>query len=79
MRSRSARPLAEAARLCGVSPADCLMVGDSAIDIRAGRAAGAKTCGFVGGFRGRGELLAAGADHLFEHFRELPRVVEAVS
>jgi phosphoglycolate phosphatase-like HAD superfamily hydrolase len=37
------------------------------------------TCGFVGGFRGRGELEAAGADYLIEHFGELRRVVEGSS
>ena len=78
-RKPSAAPLLEAARLCGVEPAACLMVGDSIVDVAAGKAAGIRTCGFVGGFRGRGELEAAGADYLIEHFGELRRVVEGSS
>ena len=69
-------PLLEAARLCGAAPAACLMVGDSRVDVLAGRAAGMKTCGFAGGFRGRAELEEAGADFLFESFGELRAVVE---
>jgi len=69
-------PLLEAARLCGAAPARCLMVGDSRVDLLAGRAAGMKTCGFAGGFRGRGELEEAGADFLIERFGELRGVVE---
>jgi phosphoglycolate phosphatase len=44
------------------------------VDILAGRAAGVKTCGFAGGFRGRAELEEAGADFLVESFRELRAV-----
>ena len=69
-------PLLEAARLCGVTPADCLMVGDSRIDILAGRAAVMMTCGFTGGFRGREELAEAGADFLINRFAELIEIVE---
>lgn len=69
-------PLLAAAVRCGSDPAACLMVGDTAVDMLAGRAAGMTTCGFVGGFRGRAELAAAGADVLIEEFAELRRVVE---
>jgi phosphoglycolate phosphatase len=70
-------PLLEAARLCGgARPAECLMIGDSRVDVAAGKAAGMWTCGFTGGFRGRRELEEAGADLLFGHFRELSRLVE---
>jgi phosphoglycolate phosphatase len=51
------------------------MVGDSRIDVLAGRAAGMTTCGFVAGFRGRAELVAAGADLLIERFGELREVI----
>ncbi len=64
-------PLLEAARRCGCAPAECVMVGDSRVDVLAGRAAGMVTCGFVAGFRGRAELVAAGADVLIERFGEL--------
>ena len=34
----------------GVAPRDCLMIGDTTIDIRTGRAAGAQTVGVLCGF-----------------------------
>jgi phosphoglycolate phosphatase len=70
-RKPAAQPLLEAARRCACAPAECLMIGDSRIDILAGRAAGMTTCGFVAGFRGRTELMEAGADLLIERFGEL--------
>ena len=68
--------LLEAARLCEVAPADCLMIGDSWVDIEAGRNAGMPTVGYVGGFRGRAELEAAGANYLIERFDELNGIVK---
>ncbi len=45
---------------CGVSdPADAVMIGDSPNDIRAGRAAGTRTCGVTYGFRVAHELAEA--------------------
>lgn len=75
-RKPSPAPLIEAARRCEVSPAGCLMIGDSFVDVRAGHAAGMKTCGYVAGFRGRAELVEAGADFLIERFSELRNIVE---
>lgn len=67
--------LLEAARRCEVEPTDCLMIGDSWVDMEAGRNAGMKTVGYVGGFRGRAELEAAHADYLIERFSELSPLV----
>lgn len=75
-RKPSPLPLLEAARLCAASPADCLMVGDSRVDILSGQAAGMKTCGYAAGFRGREELIAANADFLIEQFGELRQLVK---
>jgi len=75
-RKPAPQPLLEAARRCGRAPAECLMVGDSGVDMLAGHAARMATCGFVAGFRGRAELAAAGADILIERFGELQAVVE---
>jgi len=72
-------PLLEAARLCQAQPDECLMIGDSRVDIMAGRAARMRTCGFTGGFRGRAELEEAGADFLIERFGELREVIRIVS
>jgi phosphoglycolate phosphatase len=77
-RKPAPRMLLEAARICEAEPLKCLMVGDSRVDVAAGRAAGMKTCGYVPGFRGRGELMEAGADFLIERFGELRMLVEAL-
>ncbi|MGH7830070.1 MAG: HAD family hydrolase, partial [Candidatus Binatia bacterium] len=52
-------------------PVRGLMVGDSAIDIECGKAAGLWTCGVCGGFRPREELAAAGPDFLIGDFSGL--------
>lgn len=74
-RKPSPFPLLEAARRCASAPQDCLMVGDTRIDITAGRDAGMATCGFTGGFRGRSELIAAGADFLIDRFSQLKEII----
>lgn len=76
-RKPSPMMLLEAARSCGVEPAECLMVGDTKFDVTAGRAAKMKTCGYIPGFRGRTELAEAGADFLIERFSELQMLVES--
>jgi phosphoglycolate phosphatase len=68
--------LFEAANRCGVQASECLMVGDSRVDVEAGRAAHMKTCGFIPGFRGRTELVEAGVDYVIERFSELCALVE---
>lgn len=73
-RKPAPQPLLEAARRCGCAPAECVMVGDSRVDVLAGRTAGMVTCGFVAGFSGRAELVAARADALIERFGELRKV-----
>lgn len=78
-RKPSAEPLLEAARRCNTSTNECLMIGDSRVDILAGRAAEMKTCGYINGFRGRTELEKAGADYLIERFGELAKIVDGKS
>jgi phosphoglycolate phosphatase len=68
--------LFEAATRCGVRASECLMVGDSRVDVEAGRAAHMKTCGYIPGFRGRTELVNAGVDYVIERFSELCALVE---
>jgi len=68
--------LFEAASRCGVQASECLMVGDSRVDIEAGRAAHMKTCGYIPGFCGRTELVNAGVDYVIERFSELCALVE---
>lgn len=51
------------------------MVGDSAVDVEAGRAFGARTVGCSWGLRPREELVTAGADSIIDHAGELVRVI----
>lgn len=55
-------PLLHAAQKMGVEPAACLMIGDTTIDVRTGKAAGAQTVAVLCGFGTERELRAAGAD-----------------
>jgi phosphoglycolate phosphatase len=66
-------PLREAMARTAAAPEETVMVGDSAIDVKAGQAAGAITCGIAGGFRGRSELEEAGCDLIIERIDDLPR------
>lgn len=51
------------------------MVGDSAVDIETGRAAGARTIGCAWGLRGPDELREAACEFLIEHPREIPALL----
>ena len=55
-------PILLAAQKLGVQPETCLMTGDTAIDIRAGKSAGAQTVGVLCGFGEEYELRRQGAD-----------------
>ena len=64
-------PVLWAAAQMSVPPEACLMVGDTTVDIRAGRAAGAQTAGVLCGFGMQDELLRAGADVVLKSTPEL--------
>ena len=55
-------PIIFAAQKMGVSPESCLMIGDTTVDMRSGRSAGAQTVGVLCGFGEEGELKRRGAD-----------------
>lgn len=74
-RKPSPVPLLHAAEKFGFSAEECLMIGDSWVDIEAGKNARMKTCGCVFGFRGRDELEKAGADYLIENFSGLAQIL----
>lgn len=61
----------KAAGIFGVSPEECLYVGDTRTDMETGKAAGMYTVGVLWGFRGRQELEASGADLIIEKPEEL--------
>jgi N-acetyl-D-muramate 6-phosphate phosphatase len=68
-------PVFWAAAQMGVSPANCLMVGDTTVDIRAGKSAGAQTVGVLCGFGQEPELRRAGADLILSHTAALAEVL----
>ena len=56
---------------CPTHPSETAMVGDSGVDIAAGKAAGVMTCGVLGGFRPKKELEAADCDLIIDNLIEL--------
>ena len=55
-------PIIWAARQMNVQPEECLMIGDTTVDIRAAKAAGAQSVGVLCGFGQENELNQSGAD-----------------
>ncbi len=55
----------------GAAPEDCLLVGDSPVDIEAGRRAGVRTCAVRYGYGDPAQLAAAGPDYWVSDLREL--------
>jgi phosphoglycolate phosphatase-like HAD superfamily hydrolase len=64
-------PVLFAAQKMNVSPENCLMIGDTTVDIRAGRSAGAQTVGVLCGFGEEFELRKLGADMILEDTTKL--------
>ena len=70
-RKPSPIPLLFAVENLVISAEESLMIGDSWVDIQAGKNANIKTCGCIYGFRGKAEVENAGADFLIEKFSDL--------
>ena len=69
-------PVLLAAQKMKVSPENCLMIGDTTVDIRAGRSAGAQTVGVLCGFGEEPELRRMGADEILEATPKLPALLK---
>jgi HAD superfamily hydrolase (TIGR01509 family) len=69
-------PLFFAAKAMGVDPSECLMIGDTTVDIRTGVAAGAQTVGVLCGFGTEDELLRAGAGLILRTTSDLLAVLQ---
>lgn len=70
-------PVLWACEQLGIPAKDCLMVGDTTVDIRAGAAAGAQTVGVLCGFGERDEMEEAGGDLILESTSDLRRILLA--
>ena len=69
-------PLLYAAEQLAVKPEECLMVGDTTVDMRAARLAGMGAVGVLCGFGTERELRRAGADLILENTAELMDVLK---
>ena len=68
-------PILLAAKMMGVRPEACLMIGDTSVDIRAAKSAGAQSIGLLCGFGKEPELRRAGADLILPTTADVERVL----
>ena len=68
-------PILHAANVMGVPPENCLMIGDTTVDIRAGKMAGTQTVGVLCGFGEEPELRKHGADLILETTATLDKIL----
>jgi HAD superfamily hydrolase (TIGR01549 family) len=68
-------PILLAAQKMAVHPAQCLMIGDTTVDIRAGKAAGAQALGVLCGFGEEPELKQLGADLILKSTSEVAELL----
>ena len=68
-------PILYAAEQMGVAPHECLMIGDTTVDILSAKAAGAQSVGVLCGFGEEDELIRAGANLILEQTAELTQVL----
>jgi N-acetyl-D-muramate 6-phosphate phosphatase len=68
-------PILYAADKMGVAPENCLMIGDTTVDIRAGKSAGTQTVGVLCGFGEEDELKKRGADIILESTAQLADIL----
>ncbi len=72
-------PVIQAAGELGVPVDACAVVGDTEIDVRAGREAGARTVGVTWGYGTRARLEEAGVGYLVETPSALPPLLRALT
>lgn len=68
-------PILLAAQRMGINAGECLMVGDTTVDMRAGKSAGAQTAGVLCGFGEEPELRKKGADTILKTTSELANLL----
>lgn len=70
--------LLDAIAEAGSSPRATVMIGDTVYDVAMARSAGAYAVGVGWGYHDPGELSAAGAHAILDHFRDLPPTLETL-
>lgn len=68
-------PILLAAEKMGVKPDECLMIGDTTVDMRAGKSAGTQTVGVLCGFGEEAELKQMGTDIILNTTSELTGIL----
>ncbi len=69
-------PILLAAKTMNVAPENCLMIGDTTVDMRAGKSAGTQTVGVLCGFGEEAELNQMGADMILEDTSKLTEILK---
>jgi HAD superfamily hydrolase (TIGR01509 family) len=72
-------PILLAAEKMKVKPEECVMIGDTTVDMRAGKSAGAQTVGVLCGFGEEEELLRMGADVILKNTPDLLTLLKTKS
>jgi HAD superfamily hydrolase (TIGR01509 family) len=74
----SPEALIKTVKALGINMCDCIIVGDSIVDIRAGKAAGAKTIAVLSGLFSRNELTLEHPDLILNNITQLPNHVKSI-
>ncbi|MCX6847076.1 MAG: HAD family hydrolase [Verrucomicrobia bacterium] len=61
----------EIAKMAGHSPQDCIVIGDSTMDLETARRAGMRAIAVTWGYHDRERLIEAGATHMIDHPNQL--------
>jgi AHBA synthesis associated protein len=72
----SPEAIIECARRLGLKPSFCVVVGDSVIDLRAGKNAGTQTVAVLSGIFSREELQQEGPDLILDSVKKLPDFIK---
>ncbi len=70
----SPQALVKAVAAMDLQMCECVIVGDSTVDVKAGKAAGAKTVAVLSGLYSREELQEAAPDFIIDDIAELPKL-----
>jgi N-acetyl-D-muramate 6-phosphate phosphatase len=68
-------PIIYAAHQLGLEPKACLMIGDTIMDVKAGKMAGAQTVAVLSGFGTQRELKRAGADLILSTTLDIEEII----